>query len=167
MSRSTLLTTTIPIAGALLLLMGCAGGSGGHGRESGSTAIAAEPSSRARPGGGDALESTAWRLTSLGGRPSAHGATLRFAGGRFEGQGACNAYGGAYRFRGGAFEADDLLVTQIACDGIEEERAWVEALGAARRAGVNDSLLMLIDGRGAMVAILERDQDSGARRSPE
>lgn len=132
------------VAGALVLLLGCAGQGGG-----------ADDNTETAPPAGDSavattstLEGTSWRLQDLGGTallPDVE-ATIQFAaGGRVSGKASCNQYGGSATVSGESITFQPLILTRMACqDPInEQERLYVAALEGAERFVVQGDELLI------------------------
>ncbi len=96
------------------------------------------------------LENRRWRLVELNGRPVDHpdrgdGAYLRFDSSQTNaaGNGSCNHFSGSYDLlSGNRLRIGTLTSTMMACDDLDQERAFFEALGRADNytLGDDDSL---------------------------
>lgn len=109
------------------------------------------------------LQNTYWKLVRLRDEPvlvvdnqrEPH-IILRTDGQRVAGSGGCNRLLGGYRVEGSRIEFGKLAVTLMACPaGMEQEQAFLGALGAAARWRVLGSHLELFDASGARLARLE------------
>ena len=103
-------------------------------------------------GGGGAvapvLGGTAWRLEDLGGAGVIDDAqaTLEFAdGGGVSGNGSCNQFRGTVTVTGRAISFGPLAMTRKACPEaiMNQENAFLAALGQAERFEVKDSMLYI------------------------
>jgi heat shock protein HslJ len=115
--------------------------------------------------GASALRDTAWELVSLGGSDPLPGTaiTLRFGapGGTRDGSSesgvsgsaGCNTYGGGYRASQESLALNGLFWTERACmepaGVMEQEQAYLQALGAAARYTVDADRLTVYDEAGA------------------
>jgi putative lipoprotein len=108
------------------------------------------------------LEGTHWRLVELHGKPIADGAAgrephvvLTAAEGRFGGSGGCNRLAGAYMVAGDGLRLRPVATTSMACpSGMEQERAFVQALAAATTFKIDGNTLALLEG-GRVIARFE------------
>jgi len=109
------------------------------------------------------LENTYWKLVRLGDEPvtvepnqrEPH-IILRATDRRVAGSGGCNRLLGGYRLDGNGIAFENFAVTLMACPaGMEQERAFLGALGQAVRWRVVGSHLELFDAAGALLARLE------------
>lgn len=103
------------------------------------------------------LDGTAWVLSTLTGRTldGTTAATLDFADGRIAGSDGCNRYSGPYSAQGGRIEvSSQLAATQMACAPavMEQARAYLAALGAARSYRIDGGRLELLAADGAVLA---------------
>jgi heat shock protein HslJ len=109
------------------------------------------------------LEETHWKLVQLGSSrleavesKRAPHLILRPADGRASGFAGCNRFTGTYVVKEDELTFDDLAGTMMACvDGMEQERAFHEALQKVRRWSIEGELLRLFDVTGAVVAQFE------------
>jgi copper homeostasis protein (lipoprotein) len=109
------------------------------------------------------IRNTYWKLVRLRGEPV--GAVenqrephivLHADGQRVAGSGGCNRLLGGYRIDGNRIEFSKLAVTLMACPaGMEQEQAFLRALGEAARWRVTGSHLELLDAGDAVIARLE------------
>ncbi len=90
-----------------------------------------------RTGGRNPLAGTAWRLESIGGKPSAAGVTTTLtiaANGRANGKGGCNNYFAQAEFDGDKLTLGKAGSTMMACPGakMEQESAYMKALSQVK-----------------------------------
>jgi heat shock protein HslJ len=106
------------------------------------------------------LENTYWKLVELGGAKAlaferereAH-VILQREPGRVVGSGGCNRLTGTYVLDGASLTFSRVAATMMACaQGMEQERAFLDALGAARIWRVAGDALELADASGAVLA---------------
>jgi lactoylglutathione lyase len=78
------------------------------------------------------------------------GQTLLFEDGRIAGYGGVNRYAGEYTLDGEELTLGPLAVTRMAgpAEAMESERRYLDALGRAARAAVEEGTLVLADGDG-------------------
>jgi heat shock protein HslJ len=109
------------------------------------------------------LENTYWRLVRLGGEPvqvepnqrEPH-IILRTHDQRVSGSGGCNRLLGGYRIDGDRITFGKFAATLMACPaGMDQEQAFLGALGQAARWRVVGSHLELFDAGGVPLARLE------------
>jgi len=109
------------------------------------------------------LQNTYWKLVRLRDAPvlvvenqrEPH-IILRSDGQRVSGSGGCNGLLGGFRVEGNRIEFSKLGMTLMACPaGLEQEQAFLGALGEAVRWHVLGSHLELFDAAGALLARLE------------
>ena len=102
-----------------------------------------------------------WKLTELNGRPislknpSANPYfRLNTANMRYEGHGGCNGVGGTFEIKPDMMRIkfNQGMSTMIACDDLETERAFVDALLASDNYSVNGNTLSLNKARMAPLA---------------
>lgn len=85
------------------------------------------------------LVGTTWVLESYNDTPPIAGTqpTITFEEGQVSGTASCNHYGGGYEVKGDSIRFESLFSTEMACmepEGVmEQERAYLEMLGAAER----------------------------------
>ncbi|WP_075996859.1 META domain-containing protein [Salaquimonas pukyongi] len=87
---------------------------------------------------------------------------VRFeAGGRVTGHAGCNRFFGSYETDGEKFKAGPLGATRMACPGavMEKEQAFLSSLQNARRFTRRGARLELIDGKGKVLTLVQRDWD--------
>jgi heat shock protein HslJ len=112
--------------------------------------------------GGDPLAGTAWEVASIGGRAPIAGTTVTvtFQDGSVGGSGGCNAYGGSYRVKGDTIMVGALASTEMACleptGAMEQEAAFLAALGAARMYRLTDDSLELVGADGQALTLTPR-----------
>jgi lactoylglutathione lyase len=89
-------------------------------------------------------DGTEWKLEG------SEGQTLVFENGRIAGHAGVNRYAGEYTLRGGELTLGPLAVTRMAGPpaAMESERRYLDALGRAARAAVQEGTLVLADGEG-------------------
>ena len=101
------------------------------------------------PAGQFNLDNTSWLLTTYNGNPPIAGTqpTIQFMDGQVSGTTGCNHYGGGYQVSGSELRFDALFMTEMACmepEGVmEQERDYLEMLGAAERFQVDDGVLTI------------------------
>ena len=99
------------------------------------------------------LEQTGWQLENLNGDEPVgdRQLTLSFEDGQATGQAGCNAFGGSYRQQSDSLTFSELMQTLMACPGaegiMEQERAYMDALGAIERFELRNGSLVLFDGQ--------------------
>jgi heat shock protein HslJ len=112
-----------------------------------------------RGSGADALRDTAWELTSLAGSDLLPGTTitLGFTADEISGSAGCNHYGGSYKISGDSLNLGDLYATEMGClepAGIlEQETAYLAALGLAARYQIDGHRLELLDEAGTQILV--------------
>jgi heat shock protein HslJ len=118
------------------------------------------PSSGPPRGAVGQLTGTSWIVVTVDGRSPVAGAvpTLAFTADRIQGFFGCNQGGGTYRLdpATGQFAVSDLAETAMGClqPGVMEfEAVLVQALGAATRAGLDDTGRLLLAGPGGAVTL--------------
>jgi heat shock protein HslJ len=115
-----------------------------------------------RSSGDVALEGTSWTLTELDGAPISRELQkephLIFDSGtgRVGGWSGCNHVSGSYRVEADSLELGGMIGTLMACQqGMETERAFLQALERVARWRISGSTLALLDGAGTAVARFE------------
>ncbi|HEY1288816.1 MAG TPA: META domain-containing protein [Burkholderiales bacterium] len=106
------------------------------------------------------LENTYWRLDWLAGAAvgTAPGAReqhfiLHRDGRRVSGSGGCNRFTGGYELSGERLSFAKMAGTMMACqESMESERAFLQALGKAQKARVQEQQLELFDADGKVLA---------------
>jgi heat shock protein HslJ len=147
---------------AVLLLWGCAAPSGSVGELKGT---ATYQERMAPPAGAPAamLENTYWKLVRLGDTPvsaperqrEAH-LLLHSDTWRVSGSGGCNRLTGAYWVRGEELVFGRVARTMMACkEGMETERAFLDAFRRVRKARMLGQQLELLDSDDNAVARFE------------
>jgi len=126
--------------------------------------MAARSACEAAPSSSDAsLENTTWKLVALRGKPVV-GADrqrephliLQPEQHRVTGSGGCNRIAGGYTLAGDRLTFGRTAGTLMACaDGMEQERAFLDALGTVARWRVAGQRLELLDSRGEVLARFE------------
>lgn len=123
---------------------------------------------RARAGGGrqpahagdNSLRNTYWKLTHLGDTPTRTAerqreAHLIFAAHeqRVSGGGGCNRIAGGFDLDGDKLRLSRIAGTMMAClEGMDQERLFLQSLGAVHRYRISGDQLELLDASGAVVA---------------
>jgi putative lipoprotein len=111
------------------------------------------------------LGGTGWRLTHLGTEAVVHAglgvqaASINFDAetGRFTGSGGCNRINGPYKLSGQSLTFGTGASTKMACvTGMDTEAAFLKALADTRSWRIRDTVLELLDTKGAVVARLAR-----------
>jgi putative lipoprotein len=114
-------------------------------------------------GGTESLENTYWKLTRLGDAPvtvaSQHRephVILNSETQRMSGSGGCNQLIGSYALHGDQLTLSQMAGTMMACpEGMETEKAFLEALKQVRRWQIAGQQLELFDAAGNAVARFE------------
>jgi uncharacterized lipoprotein YbaY/heat shock protein HslJ len=109
------------------------------------------------------LEDTYWKLLALRGQPAVVAdqqrephLILQPAQHRVAGSGGCNRIAGGYTLAGDRLTFGRTAGTMMACvDGMEQERAFLEALAAVARWRIVGQRLELIDSRGEVLMRFE------------
>ena len=126
-------------------------------------AIVAQAACVAPAGGAASLENTYWKLVVLRGQPviatdrgrEPH-VILQAAQHRVTGSGGCNRLAGGYTLAGERITFGRTAGTMMACaEGMEQERAFLDALAVVARWRVDGQRLELIDERGDVLARFE------------
>jgi heat shock protein HslJ len=115
------------------------------------------------PVGTAPLENTDWTLVSLRGKPVDAGAAqrgpdllLQSAQRRLAGSGGCNRLSGSYELSGDRLKLGQPASTRAACGrGMEQEHAFVDALGKVARWRIDNQRLALLDEHGSTIAEFE------------
>lgn len=115
-----------------------------------------EPDSRST----SPLRNTYWKLTHLGDAPARTAerqreAHLIFAAHerRVSGSGGCNRITGGFDLDGDRLRLSRMAGTMMAClEGMEQERLFLQSLGAVHRYRISGDQLELLDASGAVVA---------------
>ncbi len=117
------------------------------------------------PKGIATLYDTQWTALRIGDRDvpaDARPAHLRFAEGmpiRVSGSTGCNRFNGTATLTGGSLLVGALGTTRMACpDNGLRERAFLDALDAARSWRIRERHLELLDAKGRTVAVFDADQ---------
>ena len=109
------------------------------------------------------LENTYWKLVTLRGQPvvvadrqrEPH-LILQPEQHRVAGSGGCNRIAGGYTLAGDRLTFGRTAGTMMACrDGMEQERTFLDALGAVARWRIDGQRLELVDSRGDVLARFE------------
>jgi heat shock protein HslJ len=116
------------------------------------------------------LDGTAWVLFDLPGHALVPGSsvTLQFADGHLSGSDGCNRYSGSYSVQGATLAVPaNLASTQMACDPglMDQARAYVSALRAAKSYRVSADRLELLSATGLTLATLAAQSRSLAGTS--
>ena len=112
-------------------------------------------------GGSDAnaLRNTAWELESLAENAVLPGTTitLEFSDGQISGSAGCNQYGGSYQTEEDNLSVGDIFATEMGCiepEGIlEQETAYLTALGTAATYRITADRLEIYDDAGARILV--------------
>jgi heat shock protein HslJ len=127
------------------------------------------------PDPGNRLAGSEWVLVVLNGSPLLEGThiTLKFDEASLGGFAGCNSYGGGADSGGytateaGGLEIPMLAITAMACpspEGVmEQEQAYVEALGDATAYEVDGTRLVLRDGAGEAILEFARQEEYDSR----
>lgn len=128
----------------------------------GKTAVVEPADARTQPGQASdrSLTNTYWKLVLLGGRAVAvaEGSRephliLRIDGRTLAGSGGCNSLNGSYKLDGAALTFGPVATTKMMCAGaMDQEQAFLQALGGVRGWRVDGDRLELLDGSGGEVA---------------
>ena len=126
-------------------------------------AMAAQSQCEASSSSTASLEDTYWKLTTLRGKPVAVAdpqrephLILQPAQHRVAGSGGCNRLAGGYTLAGDRLTFGRMAGTMMACrDGMEQERAFLDALAEVARWRIDGQRLELTDPRGEVVARFE------------
>ncbi len=110
------------------------------------------------------IENIEWQLTRLGTTPAvianpqnAPRLTLQSADGRATGSGGCNRLMGSYTLEGSKLKFGQMAGTMMACpQGMEQERAFHEALAKVAGWRLNGAVLELLDATGQPVLSLQQ-----------
>lgn len=111
-----------------------------------------------------AIENIEWHLVRLGTMPAVIAnpqnpprLTLQTADHRVAGSGGCNRMGGSYELEGSRLTFGQMIGTMMACpQGMEQERAFHQALAKVKRWRLDGAVLELLDESGQPVVALER-----------
>ncbi len=102
-----------------------------------------------------------WHLVGIEGSRAPAAATIVFAAdGKVSGKAPCNRYFGSYSGELPDIALSPLGATRMACDQLEAEAAYFEALQAMTRAEVDQDHLFLIGAKGGVLEF-SRDPDDG------
>jgi heat shock protein HslJ len=101
------------------------------------------------------LVGTSWKLTKLEGQPVADAAnsTLVISADSIGGNGGCNTYGGDLAQTPDGIDISQVFSTMMACDGLDQEQAFLAALEATDAFALVGGDLHLL-GSGAVLAEL-------------
>lgn len=103
------------------------------------------------------LNGTSWTLTRLGDTslvPDTE-VTLHFEDGALGGNASCNAYGGSFTLDDAQIAMSEIFSTMMYCypeEVMEQEVAYLAALGPAATFQVDGNVLTLLDAEGVSVA---------------
>ena len=111
-------------------------------------------------GATEQLRDRVWTLTSIDGFTAMPAGvatpTIRFdTDGRLSGNTGCNSAGAAFTTDGDRLTIQPMMVTKRAClepEGNRLERAYVQAVGRARRFRIAENQLELLDDNGTVLA---------------
>ena len=98
-----------------------------------------------------ALMGTAWSAEFIDGKGETHNreSTLEFLPeGRVAGRAGCNRYGGPVEVSGNEVRFGSLMATKMACDILDQEQKFLDALAATRNYKVENGRLVLVDEAG-------------------
>ena len=101
------------------------------------------------PTGQPDLEGTTWVLTAFNQNHPIEGTqpTITFEDGQVSGNASCNLFGGSYQVKVDAISFSDLFATEMYCmdpeGAMEQERTYLELLGAAQRFELVDGILTI------------------------
>ena len=103
------------------------------------------------------LNGTSWTLVRLGGEPPVPDTevTLHFEDGALGGNASCNTYGGSFAQNDAEISMSEIFSTLMYCfpeEVMEQEMAYLAALGAAATFQVEGNTLSLFDAEGVRVA---------------
>jgi len=133
---------------------------------------ACDPLGSQQGGGGD-LTGKMWALSALMGKPLVPGTgiTAQFTSdGRVSGSAGCNQYTGTYTVSGNTIQfSSPLASTRMACpqEVMDQENAYLKALGEAKTYTVRDDQLTLADANKTVVATYEAQSQDLAGTSWE
>ena len=102
------------------------------------------------------LNGTEWQLTSLNGSllPENIHITLRFEEGQAGGTAACNGYGAAYSQDGTDLTFDQMMSTEMWCEGVMDYEAnYLAALSLAKSFQLENNVLSLLDENRAVILV--------------
>jgi heat shock protein HslJ len=112
------------------------------------------------PAGGSsaALPGTKWELTSLSGATPASGTSVTLFFGNDDkagGDAGCNNYSGTYKVSGSSLTFGPMVSTMMACQPpiMDQEQAFLKALGATKSYEATADQLTLKDGSGNVLAV--------------
>jgi len=116
----------------------------------------------APPGPAPSLKGTEWLAEDIGGKGVLDivQSTLSIAGGgKISGSGGCNRYFGTATVEGGKIRIGPLGATQMACvpAQMDQERKFLDALGATQGYRLDDGKLILLDAAGNPLVRLVRN----------
>ncbi len=126
--------------------------------------LAACATTGSQQSGGD-LTGKAWALTDLGGNAPLAGTsvTIQFkTDGTLAGSAGCNQYGGKYTTSGSNITISNVNSTMMACPQpvMDQETAYLKALGEAKTYTVKDTMLTLLDASGKSLATYQVQSQS-------
>lgn len=103
------------------------------------------------------LDGTSWVLVPSAGEDAlaGHEVTLHFSEGAVNGMAHCNGYRGAYTNEAGDLTFGPLMSTMMACPGLDQEGAYMDALAAVRHYRVTPTGLVLSNAEGEDVLTFE------------
>jgi heat shock protein HslJ len=110
---------------------------------------------------GATIENTPWRLVALQGMPveaadPQRAPHITLENKRVAGSGGCNRLAGSYVLDGERLAFGPLIGTKMACpQGMEQERAFLDALPGVKRWRIDGQRLDLLDEGGAALARFE------------
>ncbi len=96
-----------------------------------------------------------WKVVGLGDKPLS-GPTLEINGDRVSGHGGCNRYSGPVAIKGTSVHFGPLAATRMACDRLDVEQAFFDALEKVRSYSADGERLVLMADDGAPLLYLAR-----------
>lgn len=108
------------------------------------------------------LAGSDWNLVTLNGAAPLEGTTLTLTFGtdQIGGNAGCNSFGGKYTIEGDKLTASELVSTLMACADtgvMEQESAYLNALGAAQSFSVNHSELRILSADGVELVFARQE----------
>lgn len=115
------------------------------------------------------IAGTDWRPVSIGERfvPADARLQLRFeVDGKLDGNGGCNRFFGSYTIQGTVIDIGAIGATRMACPEpqMELEADFFLALETVEKFEVRGNRLLLLDGAGEELVVLEEDASAGIAR---
>jgi heat shock protein HslJ len=108
------------------------------------------------------LAGSDWNLVTLGGTPPLEGTTLTLTFGtdQIGGNAGCNSFGGKYTVEGDKITISELLSTLMACTEtgvMEQENAYLNAIGAAQSFSLKGSELRILSAEGVELVFARQE----------